>query len=471
MTPEGTMKILKRVSLTGEQLELLKERQSGVLIIRGSAGSGKTTTALMRLRQLCRSRLNRRERLEHAEPVRVLVLTYNTTLKGYVEALAADQVTTDPNLQLTVSTFAKWAKSVVGSTVDVNAARSKLLLKKLAKAFSTDPDFVCDEVDYLLGRFAADNLEAYLTTRRTGRGISPRMDEAARRRLLDEVVYPYLTQKAAENIGDWRDLETAAAVAHPEKLWDVIVVDETQDFTANMVRAVLAHTDEDSSVTFIIDAVQQIYKHGFTWTEVGVQTPTVRSLKKNYRNTQQIAAFARPLVAGLTVSPDGMLPDLNAASREGDLPTVLVGNFRPQLRWVIDNIIRKVDLNTESVAFLHARGGGWNNTLLAQLGAEKIPYVDLQRADHWPAGDEAVAVSTLHSAKGLEFDHVVILGLNGEVTEHGPEEGDGNLETLRRLLAMGIGRAQQTVTIGYKPSDASTLISYLEPGTYTEITV
>jgi superfamily I DNA/RNA helicase len=465
------MKILKSVKLSPEQLELVKEKPSGVLVIRGSAGSGKTTTALMRLRQLSRSRLARRTRLEHEDPVRVLVLTYNKTLKGYVEALAAEQVTADPNLTLTVATFAKWAKSLVGSSVNVDADRAEQLLRRLARDFSNNPDFICDEVKYLLGRFAPHDLESYLTTRRQGRGASPRMEEAARRRLLDEVVYPYLKQKADRKIGDWRDLETAAAAAQPDRIWDVVVVDETQDFTANMVRAVLAHTDDDTSTTFIIDAVQQIYKHGFAWSDVGLKNPRVRSLKKNHRNTRQIAAFARPLVDGLTVGSDGMLPDLDAATREGPKPVVLSGRFLGQLQWVLDNIVRTADLANESVAFLHALGGGWNSELLARLDAEKVPYVDLQRADHWPAGDEAVAVSTLHSAKGLEFDHVVILGLNAEVTPHGADADDTDLDGLRRLLAMGIGRAQQTVTIGYKPTEASTLVSYFAADTYTKISV
>lgn len=40
---------------------------------------------------------------------------------------------------------------------------------------------------------------------------------------------------------------------------------------------------------------------------------------------------------------------------------------------------------------------------------------------------------------------------------------------LRRLLAMGIGRARQSALLGYKPSEASTLISYLDPDTYEEV--
>ena len=84
----------------------------------------------------------------------------------------------------------------------------------------------------------------------------------------------------------------------------------------------------------------------------------------------------------------------------------------------------------------------------------------------WPTGPEQIALSTIHSAKGLEFDHVLMPGLNQEVTPHGAEDGDGTLESLQRLVAMGIGRARKTVTLGYKPQAPSSLIALLDPATY-----
>jgi superfamily I DNA/RNA helicase len=69
----------------------------------------------------------------------------------------------------------------------------------------------------------------------------------------------------------------------------------------------------------------------------------------------------------------------------------------------------------------------------------------------------------------LEFDHVILVGLNAEVTIHGQEDDDDSLLTLRRLLAMGIGRARESVILGYKPSEASRLVDYLDPKTYSAV--
>lgn len=80
-------------------------------------------------------------------------------------------------------------------------------------------------------------------------------------------------------------------------------------------------------------------------------------------------------------------------------------------------------------------------------------------------------MSTIHSAKGLEFDHVLMPGMNQQVTPHGVGDGDATLDRLRRLLAMGIGRARNSVIVGCKPGEESTLIRLLDPATYDRISL
>jgi len=42
---------------------------------------------------------------------------------------------------------------------------------------------------------------------------------------------------------------------------------------------------------------------------------------------------------------------------------------------------------------------------------------------------------------------------------------------LRRLVAMAVGRARKTVSVGYKPGEQSTVIDLLDPDTYTLVGV
>ncbi|MFF2243297.1 3'-5' exonuclease [Arthrobacter sp. NPDC058130] len=464
------MRILPPVPPTPEQLLILAENRPGIVLITGAAGSGKTTTALLRLKQLCGSWLSRKRRLGLAGPVRVLVLTYNRTLEGYIEELARGQVKADPDLHLEILTFGKFALGFLDNPEIVDSERADQLLKTLGQPLGMDANFLRDEVEYVLGRFEPSSLDDYITARRDGRGVSPRMDAATRQRLLDEVIHPYNKIKGARGEVDWNDIAVAAGEVAAEP-WDVVIVDEAQDFSANQIRTILSHLSEDHSATFVMDATQRIYPRSFTWKEAGARLSRVHTLKRNYRNTRQIAAFARPLVEGLHLDDDGALPDFTATQAVGPKPQVIAGTYGQQIEHIIGNLVQSSDLANESFAFLQPRGGKWFSYLKDRLDNAGIGWVELTRASTWPGGTAAVALCTLHSAKGLEFDHVVIPGLNQQVTPHGVEEGDAQFEGLRRLVAMGVGRARKSVTIGYKPGEASTLIGLLRADTYEKVTL
>ncbi|GAA4510848.1 3'-5' exonuclease [Actinoallomurus oryzae] len=461
------MRILPPVAPTPEQLTILADSKPGYTLIRGAAGSGKTTTALLRLRQLCDSWLARRNRLGIADPVRVLVLTYNRTLEGYITELARQQIAGSVGLQLEVYTFGKWAKHLLGDVDIIDRDASTDLLRPLLTGFQSEKEFLLDEIEYLLGRFLPDDLESYLTARRDGRGTSPRVEQSLRQRLLDEVVGPYSAKKQASGVLDWNDVAVQAGKVSDVPPWDVVVIDEAQDFHANQIRAIVSHLAEPFSMTLVIDAIQRIYPRFFSWKEAGVtEFARVHRLGKNYRNTKQIAAFARPLVEGIPLDDDGALPNFDACNSEGSMPIVVAGTYSEQIDYMLRHLATRVDLADQSVVFMQVRGSGWFNYLRQRLRNAGLPWVELQRASEWPTGTEAIALCTMHSAKGLEFDHVLMPGLNGEVTPHGSEEGDTQLDQLRRLVAMALGRARKSVMVGYKPEDPSTIIQLLNPETF-----
>jgi superfamily I DNA/RNA helicase len=463
------MRVLRPVDPTPEQLQVIMDPSPGYWLIRGAAGSGKTTTALLRLRFLARFWRERRVDLELVDPVRILVLTFNRTLRGYINELAEAQVLAGPDLELTVSTFAHWAMDLIGEPVLDNGERERRL-RTLGRGLGLDERFLFDEVDYILGRLMPDQLNTYLGMRREGRGQSPQMQRPLRGRLLAEVIEPYRAWKQEHGYIDWNDLAVFAADNKLCPPYDVVIVDEAQDFGANAIRAIVNHVPEDErehSTTFIRDTVQRIYPRAFTWAEVGLAIPQAQNvhLRRNHRNTKQIAAFARPLVEGVEPAEDGTLPDFQGAMRDGPLPIVLRGLYSEQTAWVMDWLENIPE--DETVAFLHPLG--WFRHLKPALDTAGIDYVSIKQKYDWPAGDERVALSTMHSAKGLEFDHVVVLGLNANVVPHGDEEGDSQLENHRRLLAMALGRARQSVVVGYKPQEAARLIDYFEEGTYEEV--
>ena len=73
-----------------------------------------------------------------------------------------------------------------------------------------------------------------------------------------------------------------------------------------------------------------------------------------------------------------------------------------------------------------------------------INMLDKQDADL-----DAVQLSTLHAAKGLEFKHVFLIGIEEGVLPHREAEADNRIEEERRLMYVGITRAQRSLHLSY----------------------
>lgn len=468
------MKILSEVAPTPEQLPIISNPTAGVTLIRGAAGSGKTTTAMLMLKQLAVFWKRRNQRLGLDKQVKILVLTFNRTLRGYINELARCQISADTS-DIMVLTFGKWAVNALKVEV-IDDRECKGTIEHLGRGLSLPPDFVVSEVDYVLGRFLPEKLVDYLECKRVGRGGAPRMDRLTRERLLNEVCLPFQDWKRKTNAMDWLDVATKMICDKVAGKYDVMIVDEAQDFSANQIRAVVAHAADPASMVFVLDAMQRIYPRGCTWKECGIEIPGHRTyrLQENHRNTKQICQFSAAILKGMEVPDDGTIPDLESCKREGILPIVLKGKFSGQCQYVYD-YLNKVwtteGQEDDTVVFLHPLGGKWFDYVREFLKTKKWPHVELSRRSEWPRGKEKIALSTMHSVKGLEFDHVVILGLNEEITKTGRESNDTTFETLRRLLAMSATRARCSVILGYNPDNPSQLISLFGEGTFTLVAI
>jgi hypothetical protein len=258
------MKSLGNVEPTPEQLVLISNPIAGVQVIRGAAGSGKTTTALLMLRQLSRFWISRRKRHDIPGKVNILVLTYNRTLRGYIQALAENQVRHQAKLNLTVSTFGKWARDLLPSAIILDDRERERKLMRLSRNISLPSNFIMGEIEYLLGRFQPNHLADYLTCRRVGRGNSPRVERSLRQRILDEIIFPYMQWKEEVDKLDWNDFATKLLDQVVQTPYDIIIADETQDLSANQIRSIMHFAAEPSSVVFVLDATQMIYPRGFT---------------------------------------------------------------------------------------------------------------------------------------------------------------------------------------------------------------
>lgn len=88
-----------------------------------------------------------------------------------------------------------------------------------------------------------------------------------------------------------------------------------------------------------------------------------------------------------------------------------------------------------------------DNSMDLQAAIAKLVLRDLLDRQEEEDLSDRVQLMTLHAAKGLEFPHVFVLGLEENILPHGNSVTAGNVEEERRLAYVGITRAQKTLTL------------------------
>lgn len=240
--------------------------------------------------------------------------------------------------------------------------------------------------------------------------------------------------------------------------YDGVFVDEAQDFSTEMLRFVvglLADGAEDLMV--VADAAQNIFRRNFTWKEAGIHAQGRTSyMRVNYRNTRQILEYAHGFLiadAGITTdeSPDSesesqvVIPP-DSASRDGDSPTLRLVPSSDEIDVVVEQVVAWRELAEGSqLAVLYSSTRGITpariRDRLEERGVEVFwvtDPADRQARDRIATSGTAVVLTTIHSAKGLEFSRVVLCGLWND-----REDGLTN----RRSAYVGMTRAQDHLAV------------------------
>jgi len=107
-------------------------------------------------------------------------------------------------------------------------------------------------------------------------------------------------------------------------------------------------------------------------------------------------------------------------------------------------IAERRQANAAELVDWFARLGSDEGTLSFQERVQKLALFDILERQEEADGD-GVALMTLHAAKGLEFPHVFLTGMEEDILPHRNSLSEEGIHEERRLAYVGITRAQRTL--------------------------
>lgn len=432
-------------ALTSEQ-RLAVDAAAGALEIRAGAGTGKTTTLAHRLARLAASGSP-----EH----RLLAVTFTREATASLNRKLGSLLGKDH--QVRVSSFHSWAARELRPEEPrfLPADEQRRIILRALQRRPPGPSF-----QYAVGAGGGDDVTGrVLGFLSYARNAEVSVGEAILRQfpalgawqdVLESITERY--QEAKGERLDYDDLLIAfrdrvkrsrAFRAEVAARLDHLAVDEYQDVNraqADIVR--LLTTKADLAVTVVGDPRQSIYgfrgaapSHLERFLEPHGKRGVRVALTTCFRSTRAIVA------AGNAVLPDAY-PLAPRPRAPPGVPPVVLGfeDLQAEARGVADHLQALLAGGAQpedAVVLVRARS-------LAHRYQEEL----LERRDETL---RRVAIATIHAAKGLEWDHVVVLGareggLPSEHTLRAPAEAQkALLEEERRLLYVATTRARKSL--------------------------
>ena len=446
------------IYLNPEQDKLVRLDPREHRLIRGVAGSGKTTIALYRAKYLSENYL------DMFTANKILVLTYNSTLVAFMREQAREL-----GLEgVEISTFHRWAGNYlkrreipINKVLRSGDEERKTILRKACNEvrrrfqnhsiLSRNPFFFGKEIQWMKGSRILD-LETYLSAERQGSGGRLNAED---RKIVFAVFEQYKHEMQWKGWSDYEDFALLALDSLEDddsfEPYTHIVVDETQDLSkAELTVITKLVNPQTNSITLLVDVAQKIYDTSFTWKGVGINIQErSHTLNKNFRTTVEIAEAAYTLLEKDTDfvqnSEDYVKPEQINKDQHGCYPIYRrFGSLEEGTDYVVEEIKRLKEQTTcelSEMVILHPTQKSLR-VIQERLNVHQIPnYIVTPKGFNHEA--EEVKLCTMHSIKGLEARVVFILGVDeGKLPFVAPNDIAEKV-TQRKLLYVGMTRAKE----------------------------
>ena len=435
-------------------------RPHGPWIVKGGPGTGKSTVALYCLRNLVRP--DQSVLPLGSERLRVLFTTYTKALVNVSTDLLRELKvrTPQPAEVVNVDALARrhavsdWANPIYRAfdTEWTDVVETVLLqCRRTIETFTLsidDSEFLYTEMNQVIIGNEINSQGIYESFERVGRGT--RLGPKQRRQVWAFAGAAWKELKNRKRCLPGHLFTDATKSAHA--IYDYVFIDEAQDLLPAAIRMCMGLAKDKRNVFLTADRNQSIYNAGFSWRQVeNALDFRGRStiLRRNYRSTREIVDAIQPLLVG-DQQVDEDTRDANLARR----------GARPELRWgsstneveIVQQWLTEV-VAAERVSLAHTAVLCPRNNDCDRVadGLDRLGLMaKAMKKGSVDASYGGVKVMTMHSAKGLEFPVVAVVGLTeGRMpwTRADVPEDQEETDKLRRTFFVACSRAMRRLLV------------------------
>ncbi len=414
-----------RVFLHPTQRRLVTMHANGPVRVLGGAGTGKTVVAMHRAVWLAENFFTGTDdQLLFTTFTRNLAadIKENLRLIGSPDVLDRIEVT---NLDAWLSRFLQ--EQGYEYTIDYRGQGEDLWEKALMVGpEGRDRRFLRNEWEQVIQPNGIQSEREYMRVSRIGRGTPLKRSERAEiwpvfdeyQSLLDE-------HKLRERSGALRDARLILEEEGDILPYESILVDEAQDMgkqAFKLIRQMIPGGDQENDIFIVGDAHQRIYDRQVVLGHCGINiVGRGYKLRVNYRTTEENRRWAVGLLEGVEYDDlDGGVDDQEVykSLMRGEEPRIeSFDSFQAEAEAIAEYLQQRKD-DGESLrdTSIIARTKSLLDNYSGALRAEDLDTYTIRKDQAEDRSAPGVRLATMHRAKGLEFERVIIAGVtNGTV--------------------------------------------------------